>query len=118
MSPNAANGGGNGGGASANDVLADLPNPPNRTTIRTILRILEQKGHLTHTLAGREFIYRPVASHAQVGSSALHSVLRAFFGNSLPNALAVYFADPKTRLSPADHKRLAALIRQAKERGQ
>jgi BlaI family transcriptional regulator, penicillinase repressor len=110
--------GGSGGGATANDVMADLPDPPTRTSIRTILRILEQKGHLTHTLEGREFVYRPVASRDKVGRSALQTVIRAFFGDSLPNALAAYIADPGTPLSAEDLKRLRALIRQAKERGQ
>jgi predicted transcriptional regulator len=104
--------------ASANDVLRDLPDPPTRTSIRTILRILEQKGHLTHTLDGREFVYRPVAPRDKVGRSALQSVLRAFFGSSLPNALAAYIADPATRLSADDLKRMQVLIRQARERGQ
>ncbi len=104
--------------ASANDVLQDLPNPPTRTSIRTVLRILEQKGHLTHTLEGREFVYHPVAAREKVGRSALQGVLRAFFGDSLPNALAAYIADPATRLTPEDLKRMQSLIRQAKERGQ
>jgi len=107
-----------GGGASVNDVLADLPDPSTRTSIRTILRILEQKGHLTHSLAGREFIYHPVAPRAQVGKSALESVLRAFFGNSLPTALAAHFADPKTKLSPEEARELKNLIEQARRRGE
>jgi BlaI family transcriptional regulator, penicillinase repressor len=105
-------------GATANDVLADLTDPPTRTSVRTILRILEQKGHLTHTVEGREFVYRPVVARAQAGQSALKSVMRAFFGDSLPNALAAFVADPATKLSADDLKRLRALIREAKERGQ
>ena len=104
-------------GASANDVLADLPDPPTRTSIRTILRILEQKGHLTHTVQGREFIYRPVAPRTQVGRSQLQGVLRAFFGDSLPKALAAHFADPSTKLSPKEARELKDLIDQARKRG-
>src|SRR5436305_1710935 len=35
------------GEASAQDVLGDLPDPPSKTAVRTLLRILEEKGHLT-----------------------------------------------------------------------
>src|ERR1035437_7035025 len=105
------------GKASVNDVLADMPDPPTRTSVRTILGLLEQKGHLTHITAGREFIYKPVAPKSQVGRSALKSVLRAFFGDSLPKALAAYLADPKTRLSADEANELQDLIDQAKKRG-
>ena len=86
--------------------------------MRTVLRILEQKGHLTHTVVGREFVYVPVVAREKVGRSALKSVLRAFFGDSLPNALAAYMADPGTKLSAEDLKRMQVMIRAAKERGE
>jgi predicted transcriptional regulator len=105
------------GKATVNDVLADMADPPTRTSVRTMLRLLEQKGHLTHTVTGREFIYRPVAPRAQVGKSALKSVLRAFFGDSLPRALAAYLADPKTKISAEEAEELQTLIDQAKKRG-
>ena len=106
-----------GRGVSANDVLARMADPPTRTSIRTFLRILEQKGHLTHGLEGREFVYRPVVPREKVGPRALRSVLHAFFGNSLPQALAAYFADPESELSAEELKELRTLVREAKERG-
>ena len=106
------------GKASANDVLEGISDPPTRTSIRTILRILEQKGHLTHTLEGREFVYRPVAAREKVGRSALQSVLRAFFGDSLPKAIAAHLADPSTKLSPREAKELKGLIDEARKRGE
>jgi BlaI family transcriptional regulator, penicillinase repressor len=105
------------GKASVNDVLADMPDPPTRTSVRTILSLLEQKGHLTHIQAGREFVYKPVVPKTQVGRSALKSVLRAFFADSLPKALAAYLADPKTKLSAEEAHELQHLIAQAKKRG-
>ena len=107
-----------GSGASATDVVQKLPDPPTRTSIRTILRILEQKGHLTHSVDGREFVYRPVAPRSKVGRSALQSVLRSFFGNSLPQALAAHLADPKTRISLEEAEELQQLIQAARKRGE
>lgn len=106
------------GAASANDVLADLQDPPTRTSVRTILRILEEKGHLSHVTEGREFIYKPTRARSQVGRSALKSVLRAFFGNSMPQALAAYLADPQTKLSVEDAQKLRSLIDDVKKKGQ
>src|SRR5438132_13411722 len=47
------------GRATASEVVAGLPDPPTRTAVRTLLRILEEKGHLRHRAVGREFVYRP-----------------------------------------------------------
>ena len=46
------------GKASALEVLADLPDPPSKTAVRTLLRILEAKGHLEHTQVGQTYVYR------------------------------------------------------------
>jgi hypothetical protein len=44
-------------------------------------------------------------------------VLKVFFDDSLPEALAAHLADPRARLSRAELKRLADLVRRARERG-
>jgi predicted transcriptional regulator len=106
------------GQATANDVLADMADPPTRTTIRTLLRILETKGHLSHTADNREFVYKPTQPRAKVGRSALRSVLRAFFANSASRALASHLADPQTRLSAEEAAELKTLIDQARKRGE
>src|SRR5688572_13410042 len=82
------------GQASAGDVLADLPDPPSRTAVRTFLRILEDKGQLRHRKEGREFIYAPTKPRKRVGQSALRRVLTTFFGGSLQEAVAAHLADP------------------------
>ena len=45
--------------ATATEVLAAISEPPTRTAVRTLLRILEGKGHLKHFKRGREFVYQP-----------------------------------------------------------
>ena len=106
------------GRASANDVLAAMREPPTRTTVRTLLRILEEKGHLSHAVDGREFVYTPTKATSQVGKSALKRVVHSFFSNSLPKALAAYLADPSTRLSETEAAELQKLIELAKKRGE
>ncbi len=105
------------GEASATDVLADMPDPPHRTTIRTMLRILEEKGHLTHKKKSREFIYQPTRPRTRAGLSALRRVVGTFFEGSLEKAVAVHLSDPTSKLSDDELKRLADLIRQARKKG-
>ena len=103
------------GEATATQVLDDLPDPPSRTTVRTMLRILESKGHLMHRKLGREFVYRPTQPRAQAGRSILRRVLDTFFGGSLEQAVAAHLADPKSKLSPEELHRLSELVRRAGE---
>src|SRR5215211_8950814 len=59
------------GEASAVDVVGDLADPPSKTAVRTLLRILEEKGHLTHRQEGLTYIYRPSRPRSRAGRSAL-----------------------------------------------
>ena len=55
------------GSASVADVLAELPDAPSYSTVRALLRILEEKGHLTHEKDGPRYIYRATHPRHQVG---------------------------------------------------
>jgi len=105
------------GEASATVVLGDLSDPPSRISVRTILRILEEKGHLKHYKQGREFIYRPTRPRKRAGASALRRVLQTFFDGSLEQAVATHLADVRTDVSQVELERLARLIRDAKQKG-
>ena len=103
--------------ATANDVLADIPDPLSRVTVRTLLRILEEKGHLKHTTRGREFVYRPVRPRRRAGQSAMRRLLETFFDGSLTDAVAAHMVDAAAELDDEELKRLAALIRNARKKG-
>ena len=105
------------GEATANDVLARMPDPPSRTAVRTFLRILEEKGHLRHSARGREYVYRPTRPRRDAGKSAVRRVIETFFEGSVEKAVAVYLSDPGATVSPDELKRLEALIRDARKKG-
>jgi BlaI family penicillinase repressor len=88
------------GEASAADVHERLPEAPSYTAVRTMLRLLEDKGMVVHRQDGR---------------SALHRVLNVFFGGSLEDAIAAHLSDPGMHLDAADLKRLRAVIDDAEE---
>jgi BlaI family transcriptional regulator, penicillinase repressor len=104
------------GGASALEVLSDLPDPPTKTAVRTLLRILEEKGHLRHVQRGREFVYHPTQPRMKAARSAFQRVLSTFFGGSLEKAVAAHLAAPAANLSADELKRLAELIQQARNK--
>ncbi|MDB6034991.1 MAG: putative transcriptional regulator [Verrucomicrobiales bacterium] len=105
------------GTATATEVLEQMPDEPNRATVRTLLRILEEKGHLSHSKKGREFVYVPSRPRERVGQSAFQRVLRTFFDGSLEKAVAAHLADPGSGLSTSDLERLSAMINAAKRKG-
>jgi BlaI family transcriptional regulator, penicillinase repressor len=105
------------GQASALEVWADLPDPPSRTAVRTLLRILEEKGHLKHRQEGLRYVYVPSRPRAVAARSALRGVLQTFFEGSLEKAVAAHLGDSATSLTPQELERLAALIRQARTKG-
>lgn len=102
--------------ASLSQILDDMESPPTRPALRSILTILETKGHLKHRQDGREFIYQPVHSRAKVGQSTLNRVISTFFGGSLSQAVAAYLSDPKTRLKDEDIAELKTFINQARDK--
>jgi predicted transcriptional regulator len=105
------------GEATAVQVVEDLADPPSRTAVRTLLRILEEKGHLKHRKDGKTYVYRPRRARTQAGQSALRRVLQTFFSGSLEQAVAAHLADEQSNLSPDELQRMVSLIRQARKEG-
>lgn len=105
------------GEATAMQVVKDMPDAPSKTAVRTLMRILEDKGHLTHRLEGQSYIYKPSRPRTPAGQSALRQVLRTFFSGSIKEALAAHLADDHAELKPEDLEKMASLIRKARKEG-
>ena len=99
------------GHVSVADVLADLPDAPSYSTVRALLRILEEKGHLTHQKDGLRYIYRPTQSRHQAGRSALKQIVQTFFDKSIEKTVAALVSDADR----SDLDRLTQLIEEAKK---
>ncbi len=104
------------GRATAAEVRAALPDPPSDSAVRTLLRIMERKGHLTHAAVGGRYVYAPVRRRPQAGRGALRGLLRTFFDNSAARAVAALLDGSVADLSPAELDEIAALVDQAKQR--
>lgn len=103
------------GQASALEVMAELPDPPGKTAVRTLLRILEEKGHLEHEQIGQTYVFRAIRPREHAGPSALRRVLDVFFSGSLERAVAAHLGESVDELDDAELKRLAGLIQQARK---
>ena len=100
------------GSASVSDVLGDLPDPPSYSSVRAMLRYLEDKGHLRHEEVGRRYVYLPTAAKQEVRGSALANVVRTFFDGSVSTAVAALIESKP--LSREEYERLARLLDEAR----
>jgi BlaI family transcriptional regulator, penicillinase repressor len=105
------------GEASVAEVLANLPDPPSYSTVRTMIRMLEKKGLLQHRQLGTKYVYRPTRSHQLASRSALTHVMRTFFGGSATDAVAAILDVSASKLTDNDLQRLEQLIDQARREG-
>jgi predicted transcriptional regulator len=105
------------GRATAADVMAELPSDPSYSTVRTQLRVLEQKGHVRHEQEGLRFIYTPVVTRQTARKSALRHVIETFFDGSPEKAVAALLGGEATKLSDDELDRIASLISKARKDG-
>ncbi len=107
------------GECTISQVLQEIPDPPMRGALRTLLRIMEEKGHLVRRQEGRDFIYRPTQPRGRAARSALGRVLDVFYSGSLEKAVAAHLSDPAAgrKLDAEELQRLSDLIEHAKRKG-
>jgi predicted transcriptional regulator len=105
------------GRATAADVQTAIPDAPSYSAVRTLLRILEDKGHIRHEQDGSRYVYLPVVARDAAKRSAMRHLLNTFFEGSTTQAIAALLDEDSSRLSNADWDRLAAAIKRARKEG-
>jgi len=105
------------GRATAADVMADLPGDPSYSTVRTQLRVLEEKGHVRHDDDGQRYVYSPALARGPVRRSALKHLVETFFDGSAEQAVAALLGSDGARLSDEELERIEQLIRKARKEG-
>ncbi len=103
------------GHATAAEILDRLPDPPSPSSVRTMLRILEERGHLRHTQDGPRHIYHPTVPRTRAKRSALRHVLKTFFENEVEGVVETLLDLEGERLSPEQVERLAELIEKMRQ---
>lgn len=103
------------GKVTATDVHEQLPSPPGYSAVRALLRILEEKGHLTHAPDGPRYVYSPVVPRAAARDSALSQVLRTFFDGSTGAAVAALLDLKRDKLSRDELTEISRAISRARK---
>jgi predicted transcriptional regulator len=105
------------GEATVGEVMEDLEAPPTYSAVRSILRVLKQKGHIVHREDGPRYVYAPAVERERARRVALDHLVETFFDGSAEDALAALLRRSDLELSDAQVRRLAAEIRKAGEEG-
>jgi BlaI family penicillinase repressor len=105
------------GRATAAEVMEELPGEPSYSTVRTQLRVLEEKGHVRHEEDGVRFVYMPAVARQAARKSALRHLVATFFDGSAEKAVAALLGGEGARLSAEELERIAALIAKARKAG-
>ena len=105
------------GRATATEVMADLPGEPHYSTVRTQLRVLEEKGHVAHEEHGLRYVYMPAVPRRAARKSALRHLVDTFFDGSAEQVVAAVLGGEAAKLSDEELDRIAELVDKAKKEG-
>jgi len=105
------------GRATAGDVMDALSGDPNYSTVRTQLRVLEEKGHVRHEEQGLRYVYMPAVPRHAARKPALRHLVETFFDGSAEKAVAALLGGDGRRLSEDELDRIAELVAKARKEG-
>lgn len=104
------------GEATVHEVLADLPDPPSYSAVRTMLGKLERKGLVRHRALGPRYVYRATASREAAQVSAVRRIVLKLFDGSAARTVAAVLDDAES-LTSEELDRIEALVeRKQRER--
>lgn len=103
--------------AAVEEIRSELPKAPGPSSVRKLLEILIEKGHLAREYDGPRYVYFPTAKPEEVSRSALRQLVRTFFNNSPGSAMAALLDIAEGPLSDAEYQRLSQLLEQAHDPG-
>jgi len=77
------------------EVIPELPDKPHYNTVATIIKILEDKGFLSHETVGNIFRYYPLISKEDYQRHAVTDFVGQYFNNSYSGMLAFFAKEQK-----------------------
>jgi predicted transcriptional regulator len=103
--------------ATAAGIRQDMPEAPSYSAVRTLLRILEEKGFVEHSEDGPRYVYQPTAPLRTARREAARRLLDTFFEGSVPHAVATLLDVSTANLSDAELDELESRIEKARKEG-
>jgi predicted transcriptional regulator len=103
--------------ASASEIRDAIPDPPSNTAVRTLLTILQEKGHVRFDRDGAKYVYEPVVSREEVARDTMDRVVKNFFGGSIERVVATLVNSQETDLTEEQIDSLKSIIESARKQG-
>jgi predicted transcriptional regulator len=92
-----------------------LSGQPHYSTVRTQLRILEEKGYVRHEEEKLRYVYMPAVQQSEVGRTALKQLIETFYDGSTENVVAALLGFEGSRLSQKKLDRIAEMVEKARK---
>jgi len=105
------------GRATCAEVQRAMTDPPSYSSVRTFLRILEEKKIVRHEQDGARYVYTPLVEKERASRSALRHMLNTFFAGSVTQAISALLDEDSKHLSDEDWHRLRVMIDGARKEG-
>jgi predicted transcriptional regulator len=98
------------GRATAAEVMEELPGNTSYSTVRTQLRVLEEKGLVRHEEEGLRYVYVAAVPRHAARKSALKHLVETFFDGSAEKTVAALLGGEGARLTDEELERISHLI--------
>jgi Predicted transcriptional regulator len=105
------------GKASASEVLDAMEDAPSNSAVRTLLRVLEEKGHVKRRAEGLKYVYAPTVAQEKAKRTAVKHLLDTYFAGSPEQIVAALLDISSTRLTRQELDRMTEMIDKAKKEG-
>lgn len=105
------------GRATASEIQEAMPDAPSYSAVRAKLRVLEEKGHISHKAEDLRYVYMPTVALGVARHSALRHLVETFFNGSVEDTVAALLDGEAASISQDDLERIARLVEQAKKGG-
>ena len=107
------------GESPVTEIMQELPDPPTYSAVRSILRILTEKGLVGHREDGPRYVYFPVRPTDKTREDVLAHVVETYFSGSTEQAVTALLRLSDATIDDATLDRLRVRIRRAgqSERG-
>jgi len=105
------------GHATVAEVREAMPDAPSYSSVRTTLRILEEKGHVRHQEESARYVYAPRVKREKATRSALAHLLDTFFDGSAEKAVRTLLDSSASSLSVQELDRIEQMIEKVRKTG-
>ena len=103
--------------ATVAEIMAELPDPPTYSAVRSVLRILGEKNLIRYKEDGPRYIYYPAQDTEEARDDVLAHVVRTYFAGSPEQAVTALLRMSDVDMKDDDIERLRDTIRRARQSG-